>query len=136
MGGRACPPLCSAGLAAAVNLALLVAVAQPPHNGWVMSVFAVALAASLTLLLFHSNPRVTWWAGWALIVTATVKLTGAVVFSVAAAVLSPSEGLFAALGVIIFTILAIAAGLSAALDGFAGYTHVRTKGERVSNDEI
>ena len=121
---RMCPPLCSAGLAAFVNFALLVYALSTPGSGpWTTFLFVMPFGASVALLFFYWNPRVSYYAGWILVISAIVKLAFGIIFTVGAASVADEEGLFAALGALVFTIFAIASGISAFVDGWAGWPY-------------
>ena len=119
-----CPPVCSAGLAAFVNFALLVFALQDPEWGLVTAlIFVVPFAAAVTLLVFYWNERLSYYAGWALLISGVVKLGFGIFFVVGAAQLGGQDGFFAGLGVLVFTIFAIGAGVSAFVDGWAGWSY-------------
>ena len=119
-----CPPLCSAGLAAFVNFALLIYAFSVPDWGWLTAlIFVVPFAASVTLLIFYWNDRLSYYSGWVLLISGVVKLGFGIFFTVGAAQVGGQDGFFAALGVLVFTIFAIGAGLSAFVDGWAGWSY-------------
>ena len=119
-----CPPLCSAGLAAFVNFVLLVyAISQPNAGGWTAFIFTLPFGAAIALLFFYWNPRVSYYAGLVLVISAVVKMAFAVFFTVGAAQAGGQDGFLAAVGTLVFTIFAIGSGLSAFVDGWAGWSY-------------
>lgn len=130
-----CPPFCSAGLAAFVNFVLLVyAFSNPDAGVWTAILFVLPFAAAIVLLVFYWNSRVSYYAGWVLLISAVVKLGFGIFFTVGAAQVGGQDGFFAALGALVFTIFAIGAGISAFVDGWAGWSYAcqrRPKGSRL-----
>ena len=119
-----CPPICSAGFSAFVNFVFLVYALSTPDAGvWTALLFVLPFAAAVALLVFYWNPRVSYYAGWVLLISAVVKLCFAIFFTVGAAQVGGQDGFFAALGALVFTIFAIGAGLSAFVDGWAGWSY-------------
>jgi len=126
-----CPPLCSAGLAALFNFGLLVySFSFPDWGGFAALFFVVPFGASLTLLFFYWNSRVSWLAGWVLVVSGVVKLALAVWAAVAAGLANDFWGPWAALGVIVFVALATVLGSSALVDVWAGWSYTCRRGGR------
>ena len=136
-----CPPLCSAGLAAFVNFVLLVyALAQPNWTVATTAVFVLPFGAAITLLFFYWNKRISFYAGWVLVISAVLKLAAGITFAVAAGQSGEQDGFFAAIGVLVFTIFAIGSGLSAFVDGWAGWSYAqpcsgRSRGSRLVDDQ-
>ena len=130
-----CPPICSAGLAAFVNFALLLYATSTPGAGpWTALLFTLPFVAAMSLLIFYWNPRVSYYAGWVLVISAVVKLAFGIIFTVGAVSVADEEGIFAALGALVFTIFAIGAGISAFVDGWAGWSYAcrrRPKGSEL-----
>ena len=128
-----CPPVCSAGLAALLNFALLVYAFTLGDWGPITAiVFVAPFAASVTLLLLYWNSRISWYAGWVLLISGVLKIITSIVFSVMAGVYGGADdlGFIAGLAALAFVVFAGVAGLSGMVDAWAGWAYACRRGGR------
>lgn len=119
-----CPPLCSAAFSAFVNFVLLVyAFSLPDWGPTTALIFVAPFAAAIVLLFFHWRSRLSRTAGWVLLLSGAVKIGFAIFCVVGAAQVGATGTGFSAIGALVFTFLAIASGITGAVDAWAGWSY-------------